>query len=746
MRKLMWFVIGFAAACAAGAYWFKGIELYLLCVLFLVLLLAAGLMLRPGGKTVKLFFLGCAVAFLWSGIYSSVYLSPAEGYNEKTVESPVEITDYSIPTTYGISAKGKITLDGKDYAIRLYSYMLEELRPGDVLQGKTELLYAQNSHWAKSFASSGIHLVGYLDDSVTVLRSGQIPAKYFHAQLRQKILGIIDAAFPWDTACFARALLLGDTDGLTYETDTALSVSGIRHVVAVSGLHVSILFGLVYSLVGYRKVLTPVIGLPLLLLFAALVGFTPSVVRACIMQALMMLAMIFDREYDPPTALSFAVLVMLTANPLAICSVGFQMSVACMVGIFLFSGKIQNYFKEKLPKSENKKSFLQKIRNWVIGCISVTLSTMVTVTPLCAVYFDTVSIVSVLTNMLTLWIVTAVFYGIIAVCVLGAIWLPLGTIAAWLISWLIRYILAVAKLLSSFPLAAVYTQSGYIVLWLVVCYIFFAIFLLCKKRKPLVLFACILLSLCTAVAASWIEPRLDNYRMTVLNVGQGQCILLKNNDCHYVIDCGGDYDEDAANIAVQTLLSQGVSEVDGLILTHYDKDHSGGAEFLLTRIPAKKLYLPQIEDDGTIKSKLTERYTERITWIEHMELLSLEEGALTLIAGNTEREENESGLCILFQKENCDILITGDRDAVGEKELLKQIQLPELEVLVVGHHGSAYATSDALLAATTPEVAVISVGANNRYRHPSQKILYRLELFGCHVLRTDENGTILIRG
>ena len=744
MRKLMWFVIGFTAACAAGAYWFNTTEAYLLSLLFLVLLFAAVLMFKGQGRQVKLFFFGCALAFAWLGIYSSVYLSPAENYNGETVEIPITITDYSTPIDYGISAEGKITIAGKNYKIKLYSYVLEELQPGDTVTGKTELLYTRTSHWAQYFSSSGFHLVGYLDDGVSVTRPQQIPARHFPVILRQQILELIDRTFPDDTVAFARALLLGDTSLLTYEQETALSVSGIRHVVAVSGLHVSVLFTLVYSFVGYRKVLTPAIGLPVLLLFAAVAGFTPSVVRACIMQALVILAMLFDKEYDPPTALSFAVLTMLGVNPLTICSASFQMSVACMVGIFLFSARIQNYFTGKCRQKVGKT--LGNIRKWIIGCVSITLSTMVIVTPLSILYFDTVSLVSILTNTATLWAVSAIFCGIIAACIMGAVWLPLGKAAGWLLSWLIRYVLMVSNTLASFPLAAVYTQSVYIVLWVILSYILLTVFLMGKKKQPAVLFGCILLSLCVAVAASWIEPRLDNYRMSVLDVGQGQCILLQTGGKHYVIDCGGDREENTADLAAQTLLSQGVTEVDGLILTHYDQDHSGGAEFFLTRIPTKKLYLPQIEDDGTAKSKLADRYVDRITWIEHMEVLSLAEGALTLIAGNTDREENESGLCILFQEENCDILITGDRDAVGEKELLQQIQLPELEVLVVGHHGSAYATSDALLAATSPEVAVISVGANNRYRHPSQKILYKLELFGCQVLRTDENGTILIRG
>ena len=744
MRKLMWFAIGFTAACAAGAYLFSTLEVYLLSVLFFVMWLAVVLIFQTGGKAVKLLLLGGAVAFLWMGIYTTVYLSPVEKLNGETVEEQIIITDYSAPTEYGISAEGRITLNGKNYKIKLYSYTLEDLCPGDTLTGKTELLYTRTTHWAQTFSSSGIHLVGYLDDDTTVTHPQQVPIRYYPSVLRRQITDLIETAFPTDTASFAKALLLGDTDGLTYQQKTALSVSGIRHVVAVSGLHVFILFAIVYSLVGFRKVLTPAIGLPVLLLFAAVAGFTPSVVRACIMQGLVILAMVFDKDYDPPTALSFAVLAMLCVNPLTVCSASFQMSVACMVGIFLFSARIQNYFMGKCRPKVGKR--WGRIRSWIISCVSITLSTMVTVTPFTVVYFDTVSLVSILTNMLTLWVITVAFCGIIAACVLGALWLPLGKLLGWLLSWLIRYVLLVSETLSAFPLAAVYTQSKYIFCWVILCYIFLFVFLVGKKKQPVVLAACVLLSLGVAVAASWVEPKLDNYRMTVLDVGQGQCILLQTKDSHYVIDCGGDYEEGAADLAAQTLLSQGITQIDGLILTHYDLDHSGGTEYFLSRIPAQRLYLPRLEDDGPVKEKLANQYADRITWLEHMQVLPLEEERLTLIAGDANGEENENGLCVLFQEENCDILITGDRDAEGEKDILTRLLVPDLEVLVVGHHGSAYATSDLLLIAGQPEVAVISVGENNRYKHPSQLVLDRLALRGCQVLRTDLNGTVIIRG
>jgi len=106
---------------------------------------------------------------------------------------------------------------------------------------------------------------------------------------------------------------------------------------------------------------------------------------------------------------------------------------------------------------------------------------------------------------------------------------------------------------------------------------------------------------------------------------------------------------------------------------------------------------------------------------------------------------NENSLCILFERENCAILITGDRSRLGEKLLLRKASLPKLDVLVAGHHGAEDSTSEVLLEATRPEIVMISVGEDNIYSHPAPDLLDRLYQYGCEVYRTDQNGTILFR-
>ena len=210
------------------------------------------------------------------------------------------------------------------------------------------------------------------------------------------------------------------------------------------------------------------------------------------------------------------------------------------------------------------------------------------------------------------------------------------------------------------------------------------------------------------------------------------------------MDCGGTYDEEAADQAAETLLSQGISRIDGIILTHYDRDHAGGISHLLSRISCDVLFVPEVKDEEGILLNIQPMMGGGIVSVSQDLEVTYGETVLMIFAPVTEDSGNDSALAVLFRHENCDILITGDRSTTGEWVLLKTANLPELDVLVVGHHGSRYSTGMELLEATRPKIAVISVGRNS-YGHPAQETLERLESVGTIVYRTDIHGNITIR-
>jgi len=748
MRILLWIAVGFAASCGIGVA-LHGESILLVSLIILGCLSVASVVaFRIKSlicKSACVMLAGALLGILWYGTYDGLVLATARELDGQTSALRITVTDYSMETDYGIRGDGKVQWKDKSFSVRFYGEEGITLKPGDVVEGVFRLRYTPpgGKQEATHHGGSGIFLLAYPEGTQVVTPSQRLPFYGIPVYIRNEVCKQLDRLFPEDTAGFLKALLLGRTEDLDYKTDTDLAVSGLRHVAAVSGLHVSILLSALYFLIGRNRYLNLVIGTPILVFFAAVAGFSPSVIRACIMQGLMLLALVVDKEYDPPTSLAFAALVMLICNPLVITSVSFQLSVSSIAGIFLFSGRLQAWFMDpkRLGKFQKKKN-LYRFLYGLAASISVSLSATVVTLPLSAWYFGTVSLLGVVTNLLCLWVISIIFCGGIMTCAVGVLWLPAGKLLGWIFAWPVRYVLAISGFVADIPLSAVYTQSIYVTMWLVLCYALLAVFWICGRKRPGVFVSCAALSLCLALLASWTEPWLDHYRVTVLDVGQGQCILLQADSRTYMVDCGGSDPENSADLAAQTLLSQGINRLDGLILTHLDQDHAAGAACVVQRIPTELVILPSYsEEDSDI------RIWEQMeaVFVENRLELTWDKNTIHVFGGAEEKSDNESGICVLFHTEKCDILITGDRNKQGELELLRQFSIPKLDALVVGHHGSATATSYALLRLTEPAVAIISVGEKNAYGLPSEEVLQRLETYGCQIRRTDLEGTIVIR-
>ncbi len=744
----MWFTIGAVVACLVGIYFVSGwILLFLAGICF-----AIGLPLffqspKPC-RIIATTLLGCLIGFIWFWAFDHFYLNQARICDGQVVHTKVDVIDYSYETEYGYGTDGKIRLGNKAYRIRFYSDG-EQYSPGDVVEGKFALRFTSLGGEKEPTHHQGknIFLLANCNEQLQVEKADKVPFRYCIAGVRHRIYDAIDTAFPADTEGFARALLLGDSSKLSEEEDTAYATSGIRHVIAVSGLHVSILCALLYFATAEERVSTLLFGIPMLILFAALAGFTPSVMRAVVMQGLLMIGLSLDKEYDPPTALSFSVMIMIAVNPLVLTSVSFQLSAGCTIGILLFSLRIHKYILKNTPLGPAKgKSRKAKFTRWFVNSVSISLGATIVTTPLCAYYFGTVSIVGVITNLLTLWVVSFIFCGIMAAGLLAMIWAPLGQIVAWVISWPIRYVQWIAKLMAKIPFAAVYTSDVYIVAWLIFVYILLFVLLHSKKKRPFVTMSCILLGLVVCLTFSSLEKKDSTYSVTVLDVGQGQCVLLQNGDQAYLVDCGGDSGGMAADTVRKTMQAEGIRKLDGVILTHYDTDHANGILPLMDAVEVDCLYLPDVTASTDIKDRILERWGYKTRMLKTDWFIDLPDGKLSIFAPEKRVSFNDNSLCILFQVKDCDILITGDRTADGEQALLERVQLPKLEILIVGHHGSESSTSLRLLETLEPDEAIISVGKENSFGHPTKETLMRLQMFDCRVWRTDLNGTVRFEG
>ena len=282
-------------------------------------------------------------------------------------------------------------------------------------------------------------------------------------------------------------------------------------------------------------------------------------------------------------------------------------------------------------------------------------------------------------------------------------------------------------------------------IWLIYAYVLFALaYALRPKSRWKYAAAALLAALALAATAALGQRRCRaDLDVFVLDVGQGQCVLLASQGRFALVDCGsGNRWLSAGDIAADHLLSLGCGRLDYLILTHYDSDHVSGAAALAERLEIGTLLAPDAADSvGLRETVFSAAEGADVGLARDLRELSLGGARLTVYPPVGEGGDNEEGLAVLASAGELDLLITGDMDRATEKKLLAAWDLPDIEILVAGHHGSRHSTSEELLEALRPETVCISVGSNS-YGHPSEEALERLARQGCTVFRTDLHGDV----
>lgn len=750
VRKLAWFACAFVSAAACCVYLLPPLPVWLGVAVILVGLLLFCLRKRILRRMIAL-LLGIGFGLSWTAGYYNLCLAPATSLQGVTDTITGEVSSYAIPARFGYKIDLELQYHGQVYPTLLY---LEgdaaTLVPGDrlTLPAKLEAVGCTYSPEEDLYhRSKGYVLLAYSQGDWMVEPCEQLPVKYLPIWAAKQLQGQIDELFPVDTVPFMKALLTGDRSDFDYGTRNALSLAGISHVVAISGMHVSILLGAVLLLLPNRR-LAAAVGIPLVLFFTLLTGAPPSVVRAAVMQILLLLAPQLYREVDMPTSLAAAMLVILLGNPWAVADPGFQLSFAAMAGMLLFSSKIMGPVNTWLEEHKPP-VLLRGLLGAVALSVATTVGASIFTVPLVACHFGVVSLLAAVTNLLTLWAVSLCFQLGMLVCLLGFVLPTAAGFLAGLLAWLVRYILAVAHGIAGLPFAAVYTDSAYTTILLVFFYILLVTFLCLREgRKPLAMLACMLFGLCFCVGLSLWESRRAELQTTVLDVGQGQCVLLEWDGLTTMIDCGGSYPEEAGELASRLLLSHGRTQLDVLVLTHFDADHAGGIPHLLSRVGVGALYVPPVEADNALYLEICSAARQEdvpIQTVSRDVLLSDGDTALQIFAPVSYEPGNDGGLAVLCSNEDYDMIITGDMSTEAEHRLLMLHRLPDAEILLAGHHGSADSTGEELLRTVAPDMVVFSVGSGNRYGHPTPAALNRVEKTGAMICRTDLHSTVTIR-
>ena len=697
-----------------------------------------------------LILLPLAVSLAYFAGYDHLVRQPIEDRCGAASDFAATVCDWPQATERG--ARVTVELEGYHRA-RAVLYGEAELlaaRPGDTVTGTAQWQSAAHfdSDDVTHFNARGVYALLYGREDVR-LSAGDGDALRWLPQragkaFREKVAAI------WDdprVSGFLTAELTGDKSAMDDGDYLAMQETGLAHLFAVSGLHCAFLVTLLALLISRRQRLLCAVTIPLLLFYMVMVGMSPSVVRACIMQIFLLIAPLFRRGSDPLTSLAAALLVILLCNPFAAASVSLQLSFSATLGMVLLSPRL---YKLLTGWYKGKCRPLRAALCFVAANLSATLSAVVFTAPLTAWYFRIFVLVAPLSSLLAVPAAGWSFMAAFVTALLGFVWLPLASLLGW-ISWvLVRYILWIANGMMSWRYHAVYFTNPYLIYWLLFLY---AAFIGCAatpdgKRKYLLASA---LSVLTLTAAIWVNRQDYQYGVLTaltLDVGQGESVILTSGGETALVDCGSSNSyKDPGGLAADTLHSMGVRELSAVVVTHYHADHTNGLYEVLRRIPVQTVYLPDIEDEYGVRERLVSLAEEKgaqVTYVTKETADTLGDTVLTIYPPvQSGGDLNELGLTALASAGDFDLLITGDMSGSTEKKLVETYALPNIEVLVVSHHGSRYSSNIRFLKAVMPEAAVISVGDNN-YGHPSEETLQRLLAVGADIWRTDQQGTIRI--
>lgn len=766
MRKLATAAFSFAAAVFVSHYLLTDgwtVALFFACA---ALSVPAAVFLR-GDKRLRclLILLAAAVGFGAAHICYQTKTVPAKGVDGQTLTVEAVAAEY--PERWESYNRVEVNITS-DNAPRLRAYVfsydeeypLPEITPGDTLSFTADFRAADTKRGEAYglYNASGIYLLCYVQEGqIEVTVRSPTAFLYTPRVITNKLTAVADEVFTEDSAGFLKALSLGyrfdlNADDATYG---AIKQSGIAHVVAVSGMHLAFLVGFLTFVLGKKKY-AALICLPIIWLFAFMAGASPSVLRAALMQSAVLIAPLVGRENDAITSLSAALAILLLVNPDACASVSLQMSFAAMLGIVLITPRIYASLSKRISarrralrdKMTKPKEYGLKLRQTLAAGFAASVGAQALALPLSALYFGYVPLYAIVVNLLILWAASLAFILGLLACVLGAVWLPLGVIVGYPASLAAKYIIAVAGFFSELPYAAVYTENILFGAWLILVYIIFALCWLLRGERGFraVVPTCLsLCALCAVILVNELTLITGDAAFTAVDVGQGQSLVITDEDATVVIDCGGnDAFRNAGDITGAYLLSRGRRTVDVLALTHFDTDHVNGVTELMGSLNIRNLIIPvpNMLDETTAAVMATASKTGTTVYIISKDTL-IEAGGIDLAAYVSVHDGVPDLMFRAFAGEG-GVFVSGDADRTEELMLLYSRDLPAADVFVAGHHGSKYSNSEALLEALDARAAVVSCGYNT-YGHPSDVALDRFASAGMRIMRTDEMGNVTIR-
>lgn len=607
---------------------------------------------------------------------------------------------------------------------KILLYCLEETNaiPGDCIDVKASLKQQEDASNPGQFSakdyylSKGIYYYSYTDHVTITKRSSEnISNSLFQA--RRFITKQLHKQYDDQTAALLQGMILGDKSEISRDVKVDFKESGLIHILAVSGLHISMTGGGLYRL--FRKIgvglwVSTVAGFCMAAGYSILAGMSISSVRAVLMLGCFLLGQVLGKSYDMLSSAAFAGSVIFLWNPYCVFDTGFILS---FTAVFVIG-----FFQE--VRTQRKRDALVFPLAVQIGMLPVTT------------FFQyQVPVLSFLANAVVIPMISAVF----PVAILGIGCPPF--ILHRLIEMVFRMIFWISE--RRFGLV---TIGSVPVFWIFIWYGTLYLMIKIKDAKFFTTKLCFIYF--NVLILLWI-PMYRVQTLAFLDVGQGDCMAADTDGGMIMVDGGSSSKKHIGAYCILPYVHYtGHGDVEIAIITHLDEDHYSGIMELLQMGRIHYLGMPEVEKDKAY------HMVEAAAKKAGTEVFYLSEGKK--ITGNdfnlevlhpkkdTELDKNAASIVIKGEILGRKVLLTGDVEKEGEEELM-EASLEQTEILKVAHHGSKFSTSSLFLDKVMPKYSIISCGKENRYGHPHGELMNRLKQTKTDIFRTDQNGAVIFQ-
>lgn len=558
--------------------------------------------------------------------------------------------------------------------------------------------------------------------------------------LRDKIIGVHSKYLKSPNLEILGGIVFGDDAVAPPDYIKASFVnSGLLHILAASGMNVAFIYGFWVFFMRRLKVpfkLTVLSGMGVVLIYTFMTGLGASVIRASLMLLLVLAGKLIDRDAHSVSLLAFVAMLMLIYNPAFINNVGFQLSFIVTFGILTTANIVFERFKDS------------KVPNWLTGAILIPVVAQIWVAPIQMFYFNTFSTYSVLANVCSMPFLSVVSFGGFISSIL-AIFTPFTDKICMAFDFVLNYMLHCIVFISNFFSTlshSLLTTTHPNIFQICLYYIIILLITLSikttfsKKITALCISALFLLSLTVINIPS------KNLEIITFDVQNADCFLIKTpQNKYFIIDTGrASYrgsKAQANSIIIKYLKDRGIKNIEGMIITHFDNDHSGGAVDIMNNLNVKQVYINSFKDKSMTSIEIYKTLRKKKIPAKIPQGLIYNEDNLTL---NTymanSKEDNEKSIVTLLTCKDFDMLFTGDA-GTGAFEQLKQELPHNIEVLKVGHHGGNNVVNSEMLNHFGSQISIISTGPN-AFGHPTAGTLDILR--NTDIYRTDRHNSIKI--